>query len=72
MSQRDFFSRNLTLSTEFDLYLLDHSEVGEQKAGYKTVRWDAGSLSSGIYFYKLKVIGDRLKVEKTRKMVLLR
>jgi len=30
MSQRDFFSKNLTLSFEFDLYLLDHPEVAEQ------------------------------------------
>ena len=30
MNQRDFFSKNLTLSTEFDLYLLDHPEVAEQ------------------------------------------
>ena len=30
MSQRDFFSKNLTLSTEFDLYLLEHPEVAEQ------------------------------------------
>lgn len=45
---------------------------GEEKAGYKTVRWDAGSLSSGIYFCRLEVIGDGLKVKKTRKMVLLK
>ena len=30
MNQRDFFSKNLTLSTEFDLYLLDHPKVAEQ------------------------------------------
>lgn len=29
MNHRDFFSKNLTLSTEFDLYLLDHPEVAE-------------------------------------------
>ena len=45
---------------------------GKQKAGYETARWDAGSFSSGIHFYRLRVIGDRLKVEKTRKMVLIR
>ena len=41
---------------------------GEQKAGYKTIRWDAGSLSSGIYFYRLHA-GDFFQ---TRKVVLLK
>ena len=41
---------------------------GKQKAGYKTVRWDAGSLSSGIYFYRFKA-GE---FTKARKMILLR
>jgi len=40
----------------------------EQKAGYKTARWDAGSLSSGIYFYRLQA-GDFVQ---TRKMVVLK
>ncbi len=40
---------------------------GKQKAGYKTAKWDASSLSSGTYFYKLKA-GDFVQ---TRKMVLL-
>ncbi len=39
-----------------------------QRAGYKTARWDAGSLSSGIYFYHLQV---RNLVE-TKKMILLK
>jgi len=41
---------------------------GQQKAGYKIARWDAGSLSSGIYFYRLQA-GDFVQ---TRKMVLIR
>jgi len=41
---------------------------GKQKAGYKTVRWDASTLSSGIYFSRLQA-GD---FEQTRKMVLIR
>ena len=41
---------------------------GKEKAGYKTAMWDASSLSSGIYFYRLKA-GDFVQ---TRKMVLLK
>ena len=41
---------------------------GFQKAGYKIVRWDASSLASGIYFYRLKA-GDFVQ---TRKLILLR
>ena len=40
----------------------------QQRAGYKTVRWNAGSFASGIYFCRLKS-GD---YTKTRKMVLLK
>ncbi len=48
-----------------------------QPAGNFRILWDgrdgAGKdVSSGVYFYSLKVIGDRLKVEKTRRMVLIR
>jgi len=45
---------------------------GEQTAGYKVARWDASTMSSGIYFCRLEVMGDRLKVIKTRKMVFLK
>ena len=41
---------------------------GRQKAGYKTVRWDANSFASGIYFYRLQA-GDFVQ---TRKMALIR
>jgi len=41
---------------------------GKQRTGYKTIRWDAGSFSSGIYFYRLQA-GDFVQ---TRKMVLIR
>jgi len=41
---------------------------GNQKAGYKTAKWDAGSFSSGIYFYRFQA-GDFMQ---TRKMVLIR
>jgi hypothetical protein len=41
---------------------------GEQKAGYKSATWNASSLSSGIYFYRLQA-GDFVQ---TRKMVLIR
>jgi C1A family cysteine protease len=43
-------------------------EQGHQKAGYKIARWDASSLSSGIYFYRLQA-SDFVQ---TRKMVLLK
>jgi M6 family metalloprotease-like protein len=41
---------------------------GYQPAGHKTVNWDASSLASGVYFYRLTA-GDFVK---TRKMVLLK
>jgi len=41
---------------------------GEQKAGYKTVTWNARNLASGIYFYRLRA-GDFTAI---RKMVLLK
>lgn len=41
---------------------------GKQTAGHKTVRWDASSFASGIYFYKLKA-GDFVYA---RKMILLK
>jgi len=40
----------------------------KQKAGYKTIKWDASSLSSGIYLYRLQA-GDFVQ---TRKMVVLK
>jgi len=39
-----------------------------QKAGYKIARWDAGSFSGGIYFYRLQAGG----FVQTRKMILLK
>lgn len=39
---------------------------GEQKAEHEIVRWDAGSFSSGIYFYRFQA-GDFVQ---TRKVVL--
>jgi len=41
---------------------------GEEKAGYKRVAWDASSLSSGIYVYRLQA-GE---FSQTRKMLLLK
>ena len=39
-----------------------------QTAGYKSVRWDASSIASGIYFYRLQA-GDFVQA---RKMILIR
>jgi len=49
----------------------------EQPGGNYQVLWDGRDnsgkdVSSGVYFSRLKVKGDRLKVVKTRKMVLIR
>jgi len=49
----------------------------QQPAGNYRVLWDGRDssgkdLSSGIYFCRLKVIGETLRVEKTRRMVLIR
>lgn len=41
---------------------------GDQKAGYNIVRWDAGSLSSGVYFCRLQAGG----FVQAKKMVLLK
>ncbi len=39
-----------------------------QKVGYKAVKWDADSFSSGIYFYRIEA-GN---FTKARKMILLK
>jgi hypothetical protein len=39
-----------------------------QTAGHKVLRWDAGALPSGVYFYRLRT-GDG---EATKKMMLLK
>jgi 2',3'-cyclic-nucleotide 2'-phosphodiesterase/3'-nucleotidase len=41
---------------------------GEQKAGFYTIEWDAGHLSSGVYYYILKAGG----FQDVKKMVLVR
>lgn len=40
---------------------------GRQKAGYKTVRWDASGVASGIYIYRIQA-GDFVQ---SRRMILL-
>ncbi len=41
---------------------------GKQTAGYKSVRWDASGMASGIYFYRLQA-GEFVE---TRKMVVIK
>ncbi len=41
---------------------------GEQKVGYKAVRWDASRMASGIYIYRIQA-GDFVQ---TRRMILLK
>jgi uncharacterized protein YfaP (DUF2135 family) len=48
---------------------------GVQDAGYKTVEWNAGSVASGLYIYRLEAtsVADPLKAfMQTRKMVLIK
>jgi hypothetical protein len=49
--------------------------VNEQKsAGMHTVRWDASRVSSGLYFYKINVVGEngRMEYQKTLKMLVMK
>ncbi len=47
-----------------------------QNAGYKSIKWDATNISSGMYFYQIRVYDSDVvgagKYVQTRKMVLLR
>ena len=40
----------------------------DQEAGYESVQWDAGGMSSGVYFYKLQAGA----YEETKQLLLLR
>jgi len=68
----------ITLKVYNILGLLVRALVNEdQVPGYYSVVWDGrdGSgqdVSSGVYLCRLRVQGDRLKVEKIRRMVLIR
>ncbi len=68
--------------TTLKIYNITGQEVrtlvaGNQLPGLHTVIWDGKGahgqdVGNGVYFCRLEVIGDGLKVERTRKMVLLR
>jgi hypothetical protein len=36
---------------------------GEQKAGYKSIQWNAANVASGVYFYRLQA-GDFVAIKK--------
>ena len=42
-----------------------------EQAGYYRTEWDAGSFSSGIYFYRLTIEAGNKQIIKTKKMMLL-
>jgi hypothetical protein len=46
----------------------------QKPAGMHTIRWDASHASSGLYFYKINVVGEsgRLEYQQTRKMLLMK
>jgi hypothetical protein len=46
----------------------------EKQPGKYPIRFDAGSLPSGVYFYRLEVIGDNSgnSYSETKKMVLIK
>jgi spore coat protein CotH/photosystem II stability/assembly factor-like uncharacterized protein len=44
-----------------------------QDTGFKSVKWDAGNMSSGIYFYTLTITGDKGSMfHDVKKLVLLK
>ena len=73
---------NSPVRTTLKVYNLLGKEVKtlvdkSQKGGHYEVSWDGRDekgreVGSGIYFCRLEVIGDRLKVVETRKMLLIR
>ena len=46
---------------------------GLQEAGDKSVEWNAGGVSSGVYFYRIQVVSSGAKqFSQMRKMVLIK
>ena len=66
------------LLTVYDLLGKEVARIvnGQQPAGYHEVTWDASSVASGIYFYRLQArqttVGQAGGFVQTRKMVLLK
>jgi hypothetical protein len=66
---------NLPIDTKVTLHVFNMlgEEVatlvnGDQKAGFKSIEWNAGSEASGVYFYRLQT----REFTQTRKLLLLR
>ncbi|MBI3193495.1 MAG: T9SS type A sorting domain-containing protein, partial [Ignavibacteriae bacterium] len=76
VGQHSILSYNVTLKIYNTLGQEIATLVDEiQEAGYKSVTWDASGITSGLYFFRIIVTGDKdnsQKFTRVNKMMLLR